>query len=400
MIDCMVDGIEASHPSPAQIDEFILGWRQLLDTMKPLGGGPRPDVAIAINSVFIRLKPDDGLSYVVRGTAYLRTGEAVVWYYKNQKGEIEIFDLMGFHPETGEELVPITKEVVSLWQEQSKRRPPRQVDLKSYELFDPLTGESRVWKVLDFGVSRYEAAGNTMTQGALVGTPSYMSPEQVRLESVDHRSDLYSLANVIYRTLTGKPAFVGDDIVGVLFHVVHTPPPQPSAIVRLPDDVELVLAIAMAKSPADRFQKAEELADAFRLAAKGDPSRFPLEAPMLHTKTLEMSFSGIKTRIAQLVASRITPGTFGLLVCGTGAGMQISANRNRFVRAVVIHDVLTAKMARAHNDANVACFGSRVTAPELAIELLAVFLQTPFAGGRHADRVAMLSAPAGTEELA
>jgi tetratricopeptide (TPR) repeat protein len=76
MIDCMVDGIEASHPSPAQIDEFILGWRQLLDTMKPLGGGPRPDVAIAINSVFIRLKPDDGLSYVVRGTAYLRTGEA------------------------------------------------------------------------------------------------------------------------------------------------------------------------------------------------------------------------------------------------------------------------------------------------------------------------------------
>lgn len=105
-------------------------------------------------------------------------------------------------------------------------------------------------------------------------------------------------------------------------------------------------------------------------------------------------------RIAQLVASRITPGTFGLLVCGTGAGMQISANRNRFVRAVVIHDVLTAKMARAHNDANVACFGSRVTAPELAIELLAVFLQTPFAGGRHADRVAMLSAPAGTEELA
>ena len=75
----------------------------------------------------------------------LRTGEAVVWYYKNQKGEIEIFDLMGFHPETGEELVPITKEVVALWQEHSKRRPPRQVDLKSYELFDPLTGESRVW---------------------------------------------------------------------------------------------------------------------------------------------------------------------------------------------------------------------------------------------------------------
>ena len=131
-------------------------------------------------------------------------------------------------------------------------------------------GETRTWKVLDFGVSRYEEGGNTMTQGALVGTPSYMAPEQVRLESVDHRTDLYALANVIYRALTGKPAFSGDDIAGVLYHVVHTPPPQPSAIVRLPVDVELVLAIAMAKAQADRFQRAEEFADAFRLAAKSD----------------------------------------------------------------------------------------------------------------------------------
>jgi eukaryotic-like serine/threonine-protein kinase len=131
-------------------------------------------------------------------------------------------------------------------------------------------GDARMWKVLDFGVSRYASGGNTMTQGALVGTPSYMAPEQVRLEAVDHRTDLYALANVVYRTLTGKPAFVGDDIAGVLFHVVHTPPPQPSSIVRLPLDVELVLAIAMAKAPADRFQRAEDLAEAFRRAAKSD----------------------------------------------------------------------------------------------------------------------------------
>jgi TPR repeat protein len=75
----------------------------------------------------------------------LRTGEPVVWYYKSPKEEIEIFDLMGFHPETGEELVPITKEIVALWQAQLNRHPPKQVDLKSYELFDPLTGEPRVW---------------------------------------------------------------------------------------------------------------------------------------------------------------------------------------------------------------------------------------------------------------
>jgi hypothetical protein len=75
----------------------------------------------------------------------LRTGEPVIWYYKNPKGEIEIFDLMGFHPDTGEELLPITKEIAAFWQEQSNRHPPRLVDWKSYQLFDPLTGEPRVW---------------------------------------------------------------------------------------------------------------------------------------------------------------------------------------------------------------------------------------------------------------
>jgi hypothetical protein len=75
----------------------------------------------------------------------LRTGEPVIWYYKNPKGDIELFDLMGFHPDTGEELLPITKEIAALWQEQSNRHPPKLVDWKNYQLFDPLTGEPRVW---------------------------------------------------------------------------------------------------------------------------------------------------------------------------------------------------------------------------------------------------------------
>jgi serine/threonine-protein kinase len=143
-------------------------------------------------------------------------------------------------------------------------------DLKPHNLIFAEAG-AKVWKVLDFGVSRYAAGGSTITQGAaLVGTPSYMSPEQVRLVDVDHRSDVYALANVAYRALTGKPAFVGEDVATVLYHVVHTPPPQPSAIVRLPTDVELVLAIAMAKAREDRFQSAEDLAEAFSAAAKSE----------------------------------------------------------------------------------------------------------------------------------
>ncbi len=131
-------------------------------------------------------------------------------------------------------------------------------------------GRSRTWKVLDFGVSRMEGGGATLTQGALVGTPAYMAPEQVRLEAVDHRSDLYALATVAYRALTGKPAFVGEDVAALLYHVVHTAPVRPGATARLPEDVDLVMAIAMAKEREDRFEKVEELARALRLASRGE----------------------------------------------------------------------------------------------------------------------------------
>jgi serine/threonine-protein kinase len=141
-------------------------------------------------------------------------------------------------------------------------------DLKPHNFF--LTdGREPLWKVLDFGVSRMDAAG-TITHGAMVGTPSYMAPEQVRLERVDHRADIYSLAMVVYRAITGKPAFVGDDLGGLLYSVVHQPAPRPRGTERIPRDVELVLAIGMAKDREDRFQKVEEFARAFELAVRGE----------------------------------------------------------------------------------------------------------------------------------
>ncbi|HVS15946.1 MAG TPA: ribose 5-phosphate isomerase B [Thermoanaerobaculia bacterium] len=78
----------------------------------------------------------------------------------------------------------------------------------------------------------------------------------------------------------------------------------------------------------------------------------------------------------------------GVLVCGTGAGMAMSANRVAGVRAVNCIDGYTARMARAHNDANVLALGARVVGAGLALELLQIFLTEPFEGGRHARRVA------------
>ena len=78
---------------------------------------------------------------------------------------------------------------------------------------------------------------------------------------------------------------------------------------------------------------------------------------------------------------------FGVLVCGSGIGISIAANRHPQVRTALVHDALGAKMCRLHNDANVICFGGRMIGEEVAKDCLDIFLRTDFEGGRHARRV-------------
>ena len=95
----------------------------------------------------------------------------------------------------------------------------------------------------------------------------------------------------------------------------------------------------------------------------------------------------------QAMAEAIASGRAGrgVLVCGTGIGISIAANRNLQVRAAVAHDVTSARLSREHNDANVITFGARLIGAEVARDALKVFLKTAFEGGRHAGRVAKLS---------
>ena len=81
----------------------------------------------------------------------------------------------------------------------------------------------------------------------------------------------------------------------------------------------------------------------------------------------------------------------GILMCGSGIGMSIAANRHREIRAALVHDNLAARLARRHNDANVLVMGGRFIGLEVAKDCLAAFLDTEFEGGRHARRVAKLS---------
>jgi len=92
---------------------------------------------------------------------------------------------------------------------------------------------------------------------------------------------------------------------------------------------------------------------------------------------------------AHLLAKKVaeTEGAKGVLVCGSGIGMSIAANRHPGIRAALCHEAYSARMTRLHNDANVLCMGSRIVGEGVALDLLEVFLGTEFEGGRHARRV-------------
>jgi ribose 5-phosphate isomerase B len=79
----------------------------------------------------------------------------------------------------------------------------------------------------------------------------------------------------------------------------------------------------------------------------------------------------------------------GILICGTGIGMSMVANRYKGIRAALCHELFTAKMSREHNDSNVLCLGARVIGPGLALEIVKTWLGTEFAGGRHLHRIDM-----------
>ena len=83
-------------------------------------------------------------------------------------------------------------------------------------------------------------------------------------------------------------------------------------------------------------------------------------------------------------------GEKGILICGSGIGMSIAANRHRHIRAALCHDDTEARLARQHNNANVLCLGARTTGSEEAKDTLKAFLTTEFEGGRHAKRVEKL----------
>lgn len=130
-------------------------------------------------------------------------------------------------------------------------------------------GGGERWKLLDFGVSAMEGGHSTLTAGMLVGTPAFMSPEQVLCEDLDPRSDLFSLASVAYRALTGRPPFLGASAHATCMAVTAAAPPRPSLLVPLARAVDDCLAVALAKDRGHRYPDLLAFSATLRAALDG-----------------------------------------------------------------------------------------------------------------------------------
>lgn len=127
-------------------------------------------------------------------------------------------------------------------------------------------------KVTDFGIARVASGEPLTVTGSVMGTASYLSPEQARGGEVDERSDVYSLGCVLYEMLTGAPPFDGETPLAIAYkHVEEDPVPPSSVNPGVPSELEAVVRKAMSKDPADRFASAAEMARDLREAAPTAP---------------------------------------------------------------------------------------------------------------------------------
>jgi serine/threonine-protein kinase len=137
-------------------------------------------------------------------------------------------------------------------------------------------------KLADFGVARVEdpeaQAGESTRAGAVIGTPSYMSPEQIQGQPIDRRTDIFSAGVVFYQLLTGQKPFEGTQWA-LAKKIIQDDPVWPSKLVQIPEVIDRVVAVALAKAPEQRYQHAKEFAEDLNLILKGKEPKAKMPAP-------------------------------------------------------------------------------------------------------------------------
>ena len=150
-------------------------------------------------------------------------------------------------------------------------------------------------KITDFGIARIASSDMTQT-GTVMGTPSYMSPEQVRGESIDGRSDQFSLAVMAYELVTGRKPFIGDGLTDVIFKIVSEEPEPPCAVNNaLPAELDKIILKGLAKRPDERFGDCHAFAVAFTACLAGYETASTMGSATTRTGRREPSPSIVST---------------------------------------------------------------------------------------------------------
>ncbi|HEX5394664.1 MAG TPA: serine/threonine-protein kinase [Rhodocyclaceae bacterium] len=163
-------------------------------------------------------------------------------------------------------------------------------------------------KITDFGIARMRTSDVQTQTGMMLGSPKYMSPEQVLGQRIDHRADIFSLGITLYETLTGQAPFNGSSLESLMYQTVHVPPAPPTRLrPDLPQILDLILAKALEKKPEDRYQDARQFAADLRECEKHYGAGVNTAATGLHEipkglvaeedKTMVLSSSSTRTRV-------------------------------------------------------------------------------------------------------
>jgi serine/threonine-protein kinase len=214
-----------------------------------------------------------------------------------------------------------------------------------------------VTKVTDFGTARILGASHTQT-GTMLGTPAYMSPEMVRGQAADPRSDLFSLGVVLYETLTGVNPFNAADLAAVLYRIVNLEAPS----VRhhnpeLPPALDRVLRRALAKEPEARFATATDFANALREAATGEPRAWTLRALRESARDL---------RRTRLLSAPVRVALGAMCVLALGIGTWASLRRGSELASTATPSARVATSAVSVPSASVPATASPATASTAA----------------------------------